>query len=40
VDAETLARVHAAPETPLAADDSALPQDSSGESIPVPEANP
>src|SRR6266508_4235528 len=40
VDAETLARVQAAPETPLAADDSALPQDSSGESIPVPEANP
>jgi oligopeptide transport system ATP-binding protein len=40
VDAETLARVQAAPETPLEADDSALPQDSSGESKPVPEANP
>jgi oligopeptide transport system ATP-binding protein len=38
VDPETLARVQAAPETPLAADDSALPVDSSGESHPV--ANP
>jgi oligopeptide transport system ATP-binding protein len=40
VDAETLARAQAAPETPFEADDSALPQDSSGESNPVPEANP
>jgi oligopeptide/dipeptide ABC transporter ATP-binding protein len=36
VDAETLARVQAAPETPRAADDEALPQDTSGESQPVP----
>jgi oligopeptide/dipeptide ABC transporter ATP-binding protein len=40
VDAETLARVEAARETPLDADDSALPQNSSGESKPVPDANP
>jgi oligopeptide/dipeptide ABC transporter ATP-binding protein len=38
VDEETLRRVRPAPETPLAADNSALPVDSSGESHPV--ANP
>ena len=37
VDAETLARVTAAPETPEAADEAALPKDTSGESRPVPE---
>ncbi|HYV41371.1 MAG TPA: ABC transporter ATP-binding protein, partial [Thermoanaerobaculia bacterium] len=37
VDEETLRRVQAAPETPRAADESALPQDTSGESRPVPE---
>jgi oligopeptide transport system ATP-binding protein len=36
VDAETLARVQAAPETPRAADEAALPHDTSGESQPVP----
>jgi len=35
VDAETLARVHAAPETPITADESALPADTSGESHPA-----
>jgi oligopeptide/dipeptide ABC transporter ATP-binding protein len=35
VDAATLASVHAAPESPEAADDSALPRDTSGESDPV-----
>jgi oligopeptide/dipeptide ABC transporter ATP-binding protein len=38
VDEETLRRVRPAAESPLAADDSALPQDTSGESHPV--ANP
>jgi oligopeptide/dipeptide ABC transporter ATP-binding protein len=38
VDAETLARVTAAPETPEAADVAALPEDTSGESRPVPDA--
>ena len=38
VDAETLARVQAAPETPGEADEGALPQDTSGESQPVPRA--
>jgi len=37
VDKETLQRVQAAPETPRAADESALPADTSGESQPVPE---
>src|SRR4051812_23539044 len=37
VDEETLRRVQAAPQTPAAADESALPQDSSGESKPVPD---
>ena len=37
VDEETLRRVQAAPETPRAADESALPEDSSGESRPVPD---
>jgi oligopeptide/dipeptide ABC transporter ATP-binding protein len=36
VDAATLARVAAARETPRAADEDALPQDTSGESQPVP----
>jgi len=36
VDEETLARVRAAAETPEAADEDALPQDTSGESNPVP----
>jgi oligopeptide/dipeptide ABC transporter ATP-binding protein len=36
VDGETLARVRAAPETPAAADEGALPQDTSGPSEPVP----
>jgi oligopeptide/dipeptide ABC transporter ATP-binding protein len=41
VDEETLRRVRAAPETPADADESALPEDSSGESQPVPdEARP
>ena len=41
VSEETLRRVQAAPETPRAADESALPADSSGESRPVPdEARP
>jgi oligopeptide/dipeptide ABC transporter ATP-binding protein len=41
VDEETLRRVQAAPETPAAADESALPEDTSGESQPVPdEARP
>jgi oligopeptide transport system ATP-binding protein len=41
VDEETLRRVQAAPETPAEADESALPEDSSGESQPVPdEARP
>jgi oligopeptide/dipeptide ABC transporter ATP-binding protein len=35
VDAATLAAVHAAPESPAEADDSALPEDTSGESHPV-----
>jgi oligopeptide/dipeptide ABC transporter ATP-binding protein len=35
VDAATLAAVHAAPESPRAADDDALPRDSAGESHPV-----
>jgi oligopeptide/dipeptide ABC transporter ATP-binding protein len=35
VDAATLAAVHAAPETPEAADESALPSDTSGESHPA-----
>jgi len=35
VDAATLAAVHAAPESPAEADESALPHDSSGESHPV-----
>jgi oligopeptide transport system ATP-binding protein len=38
VDRETLARVRAAAESPEDADDSALPQDTSGESHPVPDA--
>jgi oligopeptide/dipeptide ABC transporter ATP-binding protein len=38
VDAETLARVSAAPETPEDADEAALPTDTSGESHPVPDA--
>jgi peptide/nickel transport system ATP-binding protein len=38
VDAETLARVQAAPETPEDADEAALPEDTSGESHPVPDA--
>ena len=38
VDAETLARVQAAPESPEAADEAALPKDTSGESHPVPDA--
>jgi oligopeptide/dipeptide ABC transporter ATP-binding protein len=38
VDAETLARVSAAPETPEAADEAALPKDTSGASHPVPDA--
>jgi oligopeptide transport system ATP-binding protein len=38
VDRETLARVRAAAESPADADDSALPQDTSGESHPVPDA--
>jgi oligopeptide/dipeptide ABC transporter ATP-binding protein len=38
VDAETLARVTAAAETPEAADAAALPADTSGESHPVPDA--
>jgi len=38
VDEETLARVRAAAETPDAADEDALPQDTSGESRPVPSA--
>src|SRR6266566_7316785 len=38
VDEETLARVRVSPESPLAADDSALPKDTAGESHPV--ANP
>jgi oligopeptide/dipeptide ABC transporter ATP-binding protein len=37
VDEETLAQVSAAPETPRAAQESALPGDTSGESHPVPE---
>ena len=37
VDVATLAAVHAAPESPLAADEDALPQDSAGESHPVGE---
>jgi oligopeptide transport system ATP-binding protein len=37
VDEATLARVRAAPETPAAADEGALPQDSAGESHPVPD---
>src|SRR5439155_25546142 len=36
VDAETLKRVRVAPATPRAADESALPQDTSGRSEPVP----
>ena len=36
VDSETLARVSAVPESPLAADRSALPGDTSGRSQPVP----
>ena len=36
VDSETLARVSAAPESPRAADRSALPEDTSGRSQPVP----
>ena len=36
VDPETLARVQAAPETPRAADEDALPRDTSGDSHPVP----
>jgi oligopeptide transport system ATP-binding protein len=35
VDAATLAAVHAAPESPVEADESALPHDTSGESNPV-----
>jgi len=35
VDAATLARVHAAPESPLEADEDALPKDTSGESHPA-----
>jgi len=35
VDAATLAAVHAAPESPVEADESALPPDTSGESNPV-----
>jgi peptide/nickel transport system ATP-binding protein len=35
VDAATLARVHVAPETPAAAEEDALPQDTSGASDPV-----
>jgi oligopeptide/dipeptide ABC transporter ATP-binding protein len=38
VDAETLARVQAAPESPEAADEAALPKDTSGASHPVPDA--
>jgi len=38
VDSETLERVRAAPETPDAADEAALPQDTSGDSHPVPDA--
>jgi peptide/nickel transport system ATP-binding protein len=38
VDAETLARVSAAPETPEDADEAALPKDTSGASHPVPDA--
>jgi peptide/nickel transport system ATP-binding protein len=38
VDAETLARVQAAPESPEAADEAVLPKDTSGESHPVPDA--
>jgi peptide/nickel transport system ATP-binding protein len=38
VDAETLARVTAARETPEAADAAVLPEDTSGESHPVPDA--
>jgi peptide/nickel transport system ATP-binding protein len=38
VDEATLARVRPAPETPAAADDGALPKDTSGESRPVPSA--
>jgi oligopeptide transport system ATP-binding protein len=37
VDAATLAAVHVAPESPVAADDAALPEDSAGESHVVPE---
>jgi oligopeptide/dipeptide ABC transporter ATP-binding protein len=37
VDAATLAAVHVAPESPLAADEDALPRDSAGESHPVGE---
>ena len=36
VDEETLERVRASPNTPANADESALPQDTSGESHPVP----
>jgi oligopeptide/dipeptide ABC transporter ATP-binding protein len=36
VDAETLGRVQVAPETPRAAEEAALPEDTSGESMPVP----
>src|SRR6266567_3771457 len=36
VDDETLRRVQAAPETPAAADESVLPEDTSGKSHPVP----
>jgi oligopeptide/dipeptide ABC transporter ATP-binding protein len=38
VDAETLARVQAAPESPEDANEAALPKDTSGESHPVPDA--
>ena len=37
VDAATLAAVHAAPESPAAADESALPKDSAGDSHTLPE---
>jgi oligopeptide/dipeptide ABC transporter ATP-binding protein len=37
VDEETLRRVQAAPQTPAEADETALPEDSRGESHPVPD---
>ena len=40
VDAATLATVHAAPESPVAAEDAPLPQDTAGESHPVAPSGP